>query len=240
MTSNILISATNISKNFGKLKVLDDISLSLSAGEITCVLGGSGCGKTTLLKILSGLEKPSVGNVISKIDLPGKFVGYMSQEDSLLPWKTAIENVAFASELLDKKDIRHALKMLKLVNISRFHSYYPAELSGGQKQRVNLARMLAISPKVLFLDEPLSALDIVVKNDLTQVIRNYVKDNEASALMITHSIEEALLLADRIIILSTLPAHISAEYKIKDNQRESMFSTIKNELEKAIRVKRNA
>lgn len=238
MENNILISAENISKSFKKLKVLDNISLDLYQGKITCILGSSGCGKTTLLKIIAGLEKASKGKIISSLTLPGKEVGYMSQEDSLLPWKTAEQNVLFALELIGIKNHRQAMKMLRLVHLNHFSRYYPHELSGGQRQRVSLARMLALSPKLLLLDEPLSALDIVIKSDLVQIIRNYVITNQATALMITHSIEEALMVADTILIFSPRPACITDRIEINDSERNKAFAHVKEALENAIRERK--
>lgn len=240
MDNNVLVSVQNISKNFDKLKVLDDISLELKEGHITCILGSSGCGKTTLLKIIAGLEKATKGHVKSSLKLPGKDVGYMSQEDSLLPWKTAEQNVLFALELLGTKKHRQAMKMLRLVHLTHFSRYYPNELSGGQRQRVSLARMLALLPKLLLLDEPLSALDVVIKNDLTKIIRNYVLEQKATALMITHSIEEALLMADTILILSPRPACITDIIEITDNNRNEAFARVKSALEKACKEKKCA
>ena len=116
--------ASHISKNFDRLKVLNDVSFNLARGKITCVLGASGCGKTTLLKIIAGLEKPSKGEVKTELKLPGKAVGYMSQEDSLLPWKTAEQNVSFAMELTGVKNHRQSMRMLKLVKLARFFFFF--------------------------------------------------------------------------------------------------------------------
>ena len=240
MGNEVLLSAKNIFKQYNRLQVLDDISLTLKKGEIICVLGASGCGKTTLLKILAGLETQSKGQVKSDIQLPGPSVGYMSQEESLLPWKTALQNVAFSLDLLGISDNKKALKMLQSVHLSRFHHYYPAQLSGGQKQRINLARMLVLEPKILFLDEPLSALDILVKNDLAKIIKEYVQNSGAAAFMITHSIEEALLLADKIIILTTLPARIYREINIKESQREDLYAKVKGLFEEAVQENSHA
>ena len=238
MENNVVVSVSHVSKNFDRLKVLNDISFDLKRGKITCVLGGSGCGKTTLLKIIAGLEKASKGEIITDLKLPGKAIGYMSQEDSLLPWKTAEQNVLFAMELTGTKNHRQAMRMLKLVKLSRFFRYYPSQLSGGQRQRISLARMLAVSPQLLLLDEPLSALDLVVKNDLVKIIRNYVQENSATALMITHSVEEAIAIADQILILSTRPAVITAQIDVSDAKRNELFSSVKKQLEEAILEKK--
>ena len=238
MEDSIVVSVSHVSKNFDNLKVLNDISFNLIQGKITCVLGGSGCGKTTLLKIIAGLEKATKGDITTNLILPGKAVGYMSQEDSLLPWKTAEQNVSFAMELVGMKNHRQAMKMLKLVKLARFFRFYPKQLSGGQRQRVSLARMLSVSPQLLLLDEPLSALDIVVKNDLVKIIRNYVQEKNATALMITHSVEEAVSIADQILILSSRPASVVSKIEINDKQRNELFSLVKKQLEAAIMEKK--
>ena len=235
-----VINAEHITKSFNRLKVLEDVSLSLKKGKITCVLGPSGCGKSTLLKIIAGLETPTKGNIVTDITLPGKAVGYMSQEDSLLPWKTAEQNVSLAMELVGIKNHRQAMKMLRLVHLARFFRFYPAELSGGQRQRVSLARMLSVTPKLLLLDEPFSALDIVVKNELAEIIRNYVSEQQATALMITHSVEEALLIADKVVILSPRPARITEIIEVQDKERNNLFAKVKTSLEKSIMEKKCA
>lgn len=238
MENDIVVSVYHVSKNFDHLKVLSDVSLNLKKGKITCILGGSGCGKTTLLKIIAGLEKATKGDITTNLILPSKAVGYMSQEDSLLPWKTAEQNVSFAMELVGLKNHRQAMRMLKLVKLARFFRFYPKQLSGGQRQRVSLARMLSVSPQLLLLDEPLSALDIVVKNDLVKIIRNYVQEKNATALMITHSVEEAVSIADQILILSSRPASVVSIIEINDKQRNELFSLVKKQLEAAIMEKK--
>lgn len=238
MENDIVVSVSHVSKNFDHLKVLSDVSLNLKKGKITCILGGSGCGKTTLLKIIAGLEKATKGDITTNLILPSKAVGYMSQEDSLLPWKTAEQNVSFAMELVGLKNHRQAMRMLKLVKLARFFRFYPKQLSGGQRQRVSLARMLSVSPQLLLLDEPLSALDIVVKNDLVKIIRNYVQERNATALMITHSVEEAVSIADQILILSSRPASVVSKIEISDKQRNELFSLVKKQLEAAIMEKK--
>lgn len=231
---NNIISLSSISKTFDDLEVIRDISLSVNEGEIVCILGPSGSGKTTLLKIIAGLEKVNKGTVQSIIKFPSKKLGYMSQADSLLPWRTAHGNIKLALELIGKKNFQEVETALKSIQLEKFRDYYPSELSGGQCQRINLARTLILNPKLLLLDEPLSSLDIVVKNDLSVIIKSYVKNNNAGALIVTHSVGEALTLADTIHILTNSPAVISKSFNVK-KLGDKAYNTISDALQKAIR-----
>jgi NitT/TauT family transport system ATP-binding protein len=220
-----LLQASHLAKRFpqpgnGYLQVVGDISLTLHPGEIVCLLGASGCGKTTLLRILAGLDSADSGEIASDIRRPGGHLGYMSQNDRLLPWRSVRGNVSIALELLgqDKKSARiAALASLKLVGLENFSTNYPSQLSGGMIQRVLLARALVLQPRLLLMDEPMSNLDVLARRDLSLLIKNYIHGNYRSALVVTHSVEEACFLADRILLVSPAPATILKEIRIADN-----------------------
>jgi NitT/TauT family transport system ATP-binding protein len=198
----MLLKLENVSKNFGKLCIFKNISLSISKGEKVALLGPSGCGKTTLLRIIAGLEDAD-----GKIEKNFDKIGYIFQESRLIPWKTIYENLKFVSE--DSKKIDNILKSLKLYE---FKDYYPIKLSGGMKQRVNLARALLVEPDLLLLDEPFSSLDIHIKWNLIKDLNTQIDKNHITTILVTHDLKEALMLSDKIYVLSSRPAKIIGEF----------------------------
>jgi NitT/TauT family transport system ATP-binding protein len=203
-----------------QVPVIADLSFTLQAGTIVSVVGPSGCGKTTLLNVLSGLIAPSAGS-ISWYGQPLRGmppqVGYMLQKDLLFPWRTALANVMLGLEIKgaardDAKRRAHAL--LDQLGLHGFASHYPATLSGGMRQRVALARTLVNDPQVLLLDEPFAALDfqtkLVIEGDTARLVRS----QHRSVLLITHDIEEAVSLSDRVIVLSHRPTRIRSTYDV--------------------------
>lgn len=198
----MLLKLENVSKNFGKLCIFKNINLSISKGEKVALLGPSGCGKTTLLRIIAGLEDAE-GKIEKKFDK----IGYIFQESRLIPWKTIYENLKFVSE--DSKKIDNILKSLKLYE---FKDYYPIKLSGGMKQRVNLARALLVEPDLLLLDEPFSSLDIHIKWNLIKDLNTQIDKNHITTILVTHDLKEALMLSDKIYVLSNRPAKIIGEF----------------------------
>jgi len=240
---NKIINFKNIKKSFGSLNVIDDISFDVEAGKIYCVLGASGCGKSTFLDIASGINKEFEGRVISDLKIPGKDLGYMVQTDSLLPWRNVKDNIKLASELL-KIDIAEdeIFKIIKTIKLDGFEDYFPKELSGGQKQRIALARTLSYKPKLILLDEPLGNLDIVVRKELAFLVKNYVQENNSSAVVITHSVSEAIYLADELFVLTSRPSKIYKHFSLSDEKnneklyRDEAFSAVNESLEKAILI----
>lgn len=200
--------------HLGSRKVLDELSITIAAGTFTAILGPSGCGKTTLLRAIAGLVSPSSGTIrfgkqlvsVSSLVLPPhkRRIGYVPQEAALFPHLSVAENIAFA---LDKesytKDRRRVIvaEMLELIGLSHFGDRMPGELSGGQQTRVALARALAIEPKIVLLDEPFSALDAALRNELREEVSTLLKKRETTALMVTHDREEALVTADMIALM---------------------------------------
>ena len=214
-----MLRAQNLQKSFGDLAVISDLSLQLKEGEIIAILGASGCGKTTLLKLLLGSETADSGTIESSLKRPGPQIGYQAQANQLLPWRTVCSNVALGPELLgtDKSRARDkARQLLQQVGLNSLENSYPHDLSGGMLQRALLARTLALEPKLLLLDEPMSNLDIIARQDLGKAIRDYVKENNAAALIVTHSVEEACQIADHVMIISQKPATILHEITITD------------------------
>ena len=227
---------SNLKKVFDKengavSEVIADISISLGHGEIVSVVGPSGCGKSTLLNLLCGLMPRTAGEVLwyggVSTGMP-KRVGYMLQKDLLLPWRTALKNVTLGLEIQNMSSgerIERARKLLDTIGLNGFHDYYPSTLSGGMRQRVALARTLANEPEVLLLDEPFAALDfqtkLVLENDMARLVRS----QHRSLLLITHDVEEAVSLSDRVIVLSHRPARIRAVHEIDiDVDRTDMMA----------------
>lgn len=210
--------------------VIGDVSLQLKRGEIVSVVGPSGCGKTTLLNLLCGVLPLSAGQVTWRgkplTGMPDR-VGYMLQKDLLLPWRTALGNVTLGLEIKDvareEREARaHAL--LDTVGLKSFHDYYPTKLSGGMRQRVALARTLVTDPEVLLLDEPFAALDFQTKLLLESDMVRLVRSEGRSLLMITHDVEEAVSLSDRVLVLSHRPSRVRAVHDIVlDADRDDMM-----------------
>lgn len=208
-----------VQSNGTEQTVLEDVTFSLSTGEVTCLLGASGSGKTTLLRILAGLDPACGGCVETDIKRPGQRLGYLSQNDRLLPWRSVQENVALGLELLGEKGqpaLQAATDLIKAVGLDAFATSKPSALSGGMEQRALLARTLSTSPILLLMDEPMSNLDVLARQELALLIRQYVRKNDATALVVTHSVEEACFLGDRILLLTRSPAHIFREIKLSD------------------------
>lgn len=197
----------------GETTVFEDLWLPIAKGEFVCLIGHSGCGKSTILNVLAGLDRPSDGVVIAgerEISGPSLDRAVIFQGHSILPWMTVLGNVAFAvsSRHPDwpKSKVReHCQKYIDVVHLTGSENKKPAELSGGMKQRVGIARALAIEPKVLLMDEPFSALDALTRGSLQDEVRRICTTTEQTVFMITHDIDEAMLLADRIVLMTNGP-----------------------------------
>jgi NitT/TauT family transport system ATP-binding protein len=219
-----LLSAWKLSKSHvtgGKVTpVIRDVSLTLEAGEIVSVVGPSGCGKTTLLNVLCGLLTPDSGEVRWRgVRLTGQppDVGYMLQKDLLFPWRSALRNTMLGLEIRNvprQAAEKRSRALLEQLGLHGFMDHYPSTLSGGMRQRVALARTLVNDPAILLLDEPFAALDfqtkLLIESDTAKLVRN----SGRSVLLITHDIEEAVSLADRLIVLSARPTRVKATYDI--------------------------
>ncbi len=200
-----------LSKWFGDLEVLRDIEFQIQEHEFLAIVGPSGCGKTTLLRMIAGIENADAGSIRINGRLlagPGADRGFVFQQDSLFPWRTVWRNAVFGLEIngqLDETRRRRTRQLLELVGLAGFERYYPNQISGGMRQRVNLARALALDPQVLIMDEPFSALDAQTREIMQLELLRIWQDGRKTVLFITHQIDEAVFLADRVIVLGRRP-----------------------------------
>lgn len=221
MKDDIILSIKNVNKNFHvngeNLHVLDNINIDIKRGEFVCIVGFSGCGKSTLLRIIGGLETIEEGTVEingEPISGPGKDRGMVFQESRLFPWMTVSENIEFGISEEDKKNLGKAAvkskveELLKLVQLENFADAKITQLSGGMQQRVSIARSLISNPEVLLLDEPFGALDAITRINMQLEILRIWKEQKTTMILVTHDIDEAVFLADRIIVLSSRPGSI--------------------------------
>lgn len=200
------IQIRNLSKKFGDLTVLDNINLDIYQGEFICVVGPSGCGKTTLLRILGGFEsymgKVLIDGESIKYPYPDKILVFQ-EFDQLFPWKTVFKNIGFGLNLKDIKDKKKVIqKYINLVGLEGSENKYPHELSGGMKQRVAIARALVMNPSVLLMDEPFGSLDAEMRRNLRDELIQIWQKLKITIVFVTHNVREAVLLADRIVVLS--------------------------------------
>lgn len=218
------ISIEGIAKRYpaqsgGTTAIFEDLWLSMPRGEFGCVIGHSGCGKTTVLNILAGLDEPSEGAVIvdgQAIDGTSLDRAVIFQSHALLPWRTVMGNVAYAVtskwRKWDKARVRaHAQKFIDIVGLTGSEHKRPSELSGGMKQRVGIARALSITPKIMLMDEPFSALDALTRGTLQDEVRRICLETGQTAFMITHDVDEAIYLADKIFLMTNGPGAVLAE-----------------------------
>jgi len=208
-----VIEVKDLTKNYGKLQVLDKINFTVKKGEFVSIIGPSGCGKTTLLKILAGLRLPSEG----AIKVYGKF-GFVFQDPTLLPWRTSLKNIELPLEIFGHNNSsRSSEELLRLVGLTGFENFYPKQLSGGMQQRVAIARALIFNPAILLMDEPFGALDEITRNRMNlELLRILGQERKtiSAVIFVTHSIAEAVFLSDRVIVLSKRPSRLEKIIKI--------------------------
>ena len=252
-----MLSINNINKSYhseegDEVLALSDINLEMKDKEFICFIGPSGCGKTTLLRIIAGLEKPDSGTITvhgEPIMGPGLDRGMVFQEYSLFPWRTVLKNITFSLEMKNvPKGQREiiARQHLELVGLSKFADSYPHELSGGMKQRVAIARAVVNDPKVLLMDEPFGAVDAQTRNRLQQELLKIWERDKKTLLFITHSVDEAVYLADRVVVFTSRPGRIKEIFKVDlprprdrtsvdaNKCRESLLSSLGAEINNAI------
>lgn len=212
----------NVTKIFtGSMQpVLNNISLDVRPGEFICLLGASGCGKSTLLNLIAGLDNPTSGRIVhdgSLVEKPGTDRSYLFQEPALFPWLNVLDNIKFGMRMngVDKKEQeKRADHYLKMVKLEDYGAHRVHELSGGMKQRVALARALTIDSDVLLMDEPFAALDSHTKAEMRAHLLEIWERTGRTVVFVTHSIEEAFLLADRVVVLSNHPTKVIKEYRL--------------------------
>jgi NitT/TauT family transport system ATP-binding protein len=228
-----LLEVKDLDKEFAgegrTVTAIDRLSLSVEEHEFVSIVGPSGCGKSTFLHIVGGFEPATRGDVRLKgrpVGPPGPDRGMMFQELSLFPWLTALENIAWPLEMkgMGKTErLERARSYLELVHLSRFGDMYPAQLSGGMKQRVALARLFALDPEILLMDEPFGALDSQTRELLQEELQSIWRRARKTALLVTHDIDESIFLATRVIVFTARPGRIKADFRIPAAERSGEF-----------------
>jgi NitT/TauT family transport system ATP-binding protein len=202
----------------GSVHALDNVSLEVREGEFLCILGPSGCGKSTLLWSMAGLHDLSGGEIRlgnERITRPHPEIAMIFQDANLLPWRNLFENIALPFEIKHKRpDATRISKLLERVNLKGFDSKYPRELSGGMQQRASIVRSLAVDPSVLLMDEPFGALDAFTRDEMNLLIQEIWMETGKTIAFVTHSITEAIFIADRVAVMSARPGRIAAIYEI--------------------------
>jgi len=233
------LSFNHIEKRFSGLHVIDNFSQEVEEGRLVALVGPSGCGKSTLLHIAAGLETPSAGSMLADgrpVRGPNPERMLMFQENALYPWLTLAQNVAMALELqkIDKQSARaRAFEWLEKVKLKGFEDYYPHQVSGGMGQRAALARAFISQPKVLLLDEPFGALDALTRMTLQDALRDLIRESRPTVLLVTHDVDEALFLADRVLVFSARPATILKEFNLAQYDKShdlSDFAEVRREI----------
>jgi len=224
-TEEVLIDVRNVNRIYydttGKETIaLQNVDLEIRKGELISFIGPSGCGKTTLLRLIAGLDLPQSGSVFMEnilIEKPGYERGYVFQQAALFPWKTVEENIAIGLKARNifKQKKGHIKEYIDMIGLTGFEKAYPHEISGGMAQRVAIARALINKPKVLLLDEPLGALDAFTRIDLQNTIRKIWKDTGTTIALVTHDVDEAIYLSDRIVIMTPRPGKINEIIQVK-------------------------
>ena len=226
-----MLTINDLSITFENKKILENLNLTIQDQEFVAILGPSGGGKSTLLNIIAGILKPDEGRVLvdgkKQTGISSHFA-YMPQEDLLLPWKTILDNVTLYGKIhhQEKEAKQKALKEMETFGLKGYEHAYPSELSGGMRQRAAFLRTALCEAEVMLLDEPFGALDVITRNEMQDWLLQLRKKLSSTTILVTHDIEEALYLADRIIILSGKPATISKEIHLKgiDKSRDWLFN----------------
>jgi NitT/TauT family transport system ATP-binding protein len=215
------LEISNLGKTFGDLHALQAINLAVGRGEFIGVVGPSGCGKTTFLRIVAGLEPATSGEVALDgrvVRRPGGDRGFVFQTDSLLPWRTVFANAIIGREVAGRvgpAERQRTMELLRLVGLEGFEDYHPRQLSGGMRQRVNLARALAIDPEILLMDEPFSSLDAQTREIMQTELMRIWEEGRKTVLFVTHQIDEAVFLSDRVLVFARRPGRLRESVAIE-------------------------
>ncbi len=222
--SYIVLELNNISKTFYSdsgeaVRALEDLNLLVREGEFITLVGATGCGKTTLLNLIAGLDSPDDGQLCLAEDLRlGDNIAYVFQHYTLFPWRSTLGNVSFGLQMRGigrNKRKEKALKLLSKVGLGGFENAYPYELSGGMRQRAAIAQALAIKPRLLLMDEPFGALDDSTRRELQQMLTELWQENRTTILFVTHNIDEAVVLGEKVLVLSERPGRIVREFDVE-------------------------
>ncbi len=219
------LTVRGVTKRFAvgddEVEALAPVDLAIPKGEFVCMIGASGCGKSTLLRIIAGFEEPTTGEVSidgKPVTGPGSDRGMVFQDYALFPWMTVRQNISFGPRQrhLPREDIDKATdEFVRMVGLERFADRYPNQLSGGMKQRVAIARVLANNANILLMDEPFGALDALTREQLQHELLQIWKRTGVTTIFVTHSVEEAVLLADRVLVMSAGPGRIDSDFRIE-------------------------
>jgi NitT/TauT family transport system ATP-binding protein len=253
VTPSGVLELTGVGRQFARrgstVRALEGINLTVQRGEFVCVVGASGSGKSTLLSLIAGLDRPSTGEVRldgKPVTGPGPDRGLVFQVGAVYPWRTVERNVSFGLELLPisrRERVRRVDWYLDETGLTELRHALPRQLSGGQRQRVAIARALACEPEVLLLDEPFGALDVQTKEDMQLFIRRLWQDTGTTVLMVTHDVEEAVFLGQRVVVLTTDPGQIAADLPVTlpaerdlTVKRTPEFLSLRAEVEDLVRL----
>jgi NitT/TauT family transport system ATP-binding protein len=218
------LSIRGLSKSFRKgetvIEALRNLTVDIQPGEFVAIVGASGCGKTTLLRLIDGLTEPTAGSVLvdgKPLERPGEQLAFVFQQDGLLPWRTVMANTVFGPELQGRdsaQSLSTAQRFLRMVGLAQFPRHYPHELSGGMRQRVNLARALTVGADILLMDEPFAALDAQTREIMQTELLRIWRETKRTILLVTHQIDEAVFLSDRVLVFTTRPGRLKDEVRI--------------------------
>lgn len=209
------LSKTFITEKETQVRAVEDLTFDVRDGEFVCLVGPSGCGKTTILRIIAGLDTPTSGSI--KWMTKNHSIGFVFQDESLLPWRSVWDNIAFGLEIegRDEKEIeKEVSRLISLMGLEGFETSYPRELSGGMQKRVAIARAFSIDPDILLMDEPFVSLDAQTRNILQQEVLKIWEETKSTVIFITHNVDEAVYLADRVLILAPRPTKVKYEMPI--------------------------
>jgi len=249
--ADIFLEAASLSKSFldskrSPFQALDRVDLSVNEGEFLAIVGPSGCGKSTLLRLLSGLEKPDSGDVRLRgesLAAPRREIGFVFQRSNLMPWRTVLRNISLPLEVAHEpaaEALERAASWVSLVGLDGFQDAYPGQLSGGMQQRVALARALIHEPSLLLLDEPFGSLDALTRERMNSELLRIWNLRQQAVVMVTHSISEAVLLADQVLVMSPRPGHIRAEFGVPFARPRELSLTGEPEFTRFVRSVRAA
>lgn len=238
----ISLRKTFLDPDRAALLALDGLSLAVEEGEFLAIVGPSGCGKSTLLRLLSGLERPITGEVRlrgERLTAPRREIGFVFQRANLMPWRTVLANIALPLEIAQVPEAEataRARAWVSLVGLNGFEKAYPTQLSGGMQQRVALARALIHEPSLLLLDEPFGSLDALTRERMNGELLRIWNLRRPAVVMVTHSISEALFLADRVLVMSPRPGQVRAEFKVSFSRPRSTVDPEFIQLARAVRA----